>query len=207
MHTQYLVGIDEAGRGPLAGPVSVAAVAIPFNSNYMELFIGVDDSKKLSAIRREHFFKILSTTAKENDVRFSVAFSSAAYIDSHGITSAVQNALNRALRYVVSEPKYTQIFLDGSLHAPSEYERQKTIIGGDASVPIISLSSIAAKVVRDHLIIKLAKEYPYYAFEKNKGYGTRAHMEALLRYGPSAIHRRTFLRKMPADFIHKYGIL
>ncbi len=207
MHTQYLVGVDEAGRGPLAGPVSVAAVAIPFDSDYMKLFVGVDDSKKLSAIRREHFFSILSTTARKNDVRFSVSFSSAAFIDSNGITSAIQNALDRALRHVVLEPKYTQIFLDGSLRAPSEYEQQKTIIGGDASVPIISLSSIAAKVVRDHHIIKLAKEYPYYAFEKNKGYGTRVHMEALLRYGPSTIHRRTFLRKMPIDFIQKYGIL
>ncbi|HEC94271.1 MAG TPA: ribonuclease HII [Candidatus Kaiserbacteria bacterium] len=191
---QYIVGIDEAGRGPLAGPVSVAAVAIPVHGNSMRLFDGVDDSKKLSAKKREYFFTLLRDVALENDIHFFVSFSSATYIDSYGIVPAIQRALNEVLAHVVPSPERANISLDGSLHAPECYTKQKTIIGGDASVPIISLASIVAKVSRDAYMVRMSKKFPLYGFEKHKGYGTKMHGEALMEHGASSIHRRTFLR-------------
>ncbi len=194
MQKHYIVGIDEAGRGPLAGPVSVAAVAIPAGGNAMRLFEGVDDSKKLSSKKREYFFTLLHEAALENGIRFHVSFSSAAYIDSYGIVPAIQRALNEALEHVAPDPRSADIFLDGSLHAPECYAKQKTIIGGDAIVPIISLASVAAKVTRDEYMVRMAKKFPRYGFEKHKGYGTKMHANALTTYGASSIHRHTFLR-------------
>ena len=197
---QYIVGIDEAGRGPLAGPVAVGVVIAPVGFDIAYEFPGVADSKILSEKKRESIFKVLCERAGEisetiigNDIRFFVSFSSASFIDSHGIVAAVQNALDDALRHVISSPHNARIFLDGSLHAPKEYVNQKTIIRGDVTVPIISLASIATKVSRDAYMVRMAKKFPMYGFEKHKGYGTKMHREALVAHGPSSIHRRTFL--------------
>ncbi len=191
---QYIVGIDEAGRGPLAGPVAVGVVAVPVRFDVAREFPGVDDSKKLSAKKREHFFALLRDVALENDIHFFISFSSATYIDLHGIVPAIQRALNEALGKVVLSPESANVFLDGSLHAPESYAKQKTIIGGDASVPIISLASIVAKVSRDAYMVRMSEKFPLYGFEKHKGYGTKMHREVLIANGPSSIHRRTFLR-------------
>lgn len=188
----YILGIDEAGRGPLAGPVSVGAVIVPEGFDIAKEFPGVADSKKLSEKKREALYALLEARAAMGDVRFTVEFESAAVIDADGIATAVRRALSRAVESLAPDPTLVRVQLDGSLHAPAQYA-QETIIGGDALVPLISLASIAAKVERDRLMCRLAEEYPQYGFEIHKGYGTRAHYDALGEYGLSAIHRRTFI--------------
>ncbi len=193
---QYIVGIDEAGRGPLAGPVAVGVVIAPVGFDIAYEFPGVADSKALSEKKREHLFAMLRERTDEiphSTIQFSVSFSSATFIDSHGIVPAVQRALDEALSLVAPSPDDVSIFLDGSLHAPERYIQQETIIRGDVTVPIISLASIVAKVSRDSYMVRMAKRFPMYGFEKHKGYGTKMHREALVAHGPSSIHRRTFL--------------
>ncbi|OGG94243.1 hypothetical protein A3G63_03235 [Candidatus Kaiserbacteria bacterium RIFCSPLOWO2_12_FULL_52_8] len=189
---RFILGVDEAGRGPLAGPVAVGVVAVPEGFDVAIEFPGGKDSKKLSEKKREKIFGMLESRVAGGDARFVVEFSSAAIIDERGISHAVREALNRGVNALAPDAALVEIVLDGSLKAPPEY-KQKTIINGDDLVPIISLASIAAKVTRDRLMTKLAKQYPAYGLEKHKGYGTRAHYEALKLHGPSAIHRRSFL--------------
>lgn len=189
---KYVLGVDEAGRGPLAGPVAVGIVAVSEGFDVVKEFPGVADSKKLSEKKREEFFEMLEKRAGQGEVRFTVEFESAAAIDERGIASALRNALTRGLRALAPDAALVRVQLDGALRAPSEYE-QETIIRGDALIPLISLASIAAKVARDRLMVALAAEYPHYGFEKHKGYGTRAHYDALARRGPCAVHRMSFL--------------
>ncbi len=187
-----MLGADEAGRGPLAGPVAVGVVAVPEGFDVAREFPGVADSKKLSEKQRERFFALLEARAAAGDARFVVEFEGADIIDKEGIARAVRYALSRGVRALAPDAKTTMVQLDGALYAPAEYAQQ-TIVGGDASVPLISLASIAAKVTRDRLMTELAVTYPLYGFERHKGYGTRAHYEALERHGLCAIHRRSFL--------------
>lgn len=189
---KYVLGVDEAGRGPLAGPVAVGIVAVSEGFDVVKEFPGVADSKKLSEKKREEFFEMLEKRAGQGEVRFTVEFESAAAIDERGIASALRNALTRGLRALAPDAALVRVQLDGALRAPSEYE-QETIIRGDSLVPLISLASVAAKVARDRLMVALAAEYPHYGFEKHKGYGTRAHYDALARRGPCAVHRMSFL--------------
>ncbi len=190
---RVIVGIDEAGRGPLAGPVSVAAAAVPLGFDVLKEFPGVADSKILSEKKREQIFEMLCIRITTGDVRIAVEFSDSEYIDANGITKAVENALTRAIGAVAPYPKDTTVVLDGLLSAPSMYINQTTIIHGDAIEPIISLASIAAKVKRDHLMKEIDAEYPIYGFARHKGYGTKAHRTIIANYGPCPIHRRTFL--------------
>src|ERR1035437_3586724 len=189
---KFTLGVDEAGRGPLAGPVSVGVVMVPEGFDVAREFPGVNDSKKLSEKKREEIYEMLVARVAHGDARFAVEFESAEIIDREGIVIAVNRALTRGVNKLSPDASLVHILLDGSLKAPSEYS-QETIIHGDALVPIISLASIAAKVERDHLMVALAREYPEYGFEKHKGYGTKAHYEALLKYGLSAIHRPSFI--------------
>ena len=192
------VGIEEAGRGPLAGPVAVGVVAVPQGYNIKKRFPGVADSKKLSPKKREALFALLEAAAKRGEVSYTVQFKSAAHIDNVGIAKAISQAVARGLEHLakVGAQKVcvvdVRVLLDGSLKAPKEY-RQKTIIRGDATEPIISLASIAAKVIRDRHMVRLAKKFPRYGFEVHKGYGTKAHYAALSRQGHCALHRKTFL--------------
>ncbi|MCX6790235.1 MAG: ribonuclease HII [Candidatus Kaiserbacteria bacterium] len=188
----HVIGIDEAGRGPLAGPVSVGVVMAPEGFDIAKEFPGVNDSKKLSEKKREEIYEKLVARAALGDIHFTVEFESADTIDSEGIVPAVNRALVRGLNRLAPDPSLVRIQLDGSLHAPKEYE-QETIIHGDSLIPIISLASIAAKVERDHLMVELAKEYPEYGLETHKGYGTKMHYEALQKHGLSAIHRHSFI--------------
>lgn len=183
-----MIGIDEAGRGPLAGPVAVGIVLAPKGFSIRKAFPGVADSKKLSEKKREHVFALLK---QHSSVRYLVVFASAKQIDRVGIAKAIGQLVTKGIRTIAPDATTVRVLLDGSLKAPAEY-RQKTIIRGDASEPIISLASIAAKVSRDRLMQKLAKKYPEYGFEIHKGYGTRAHYAALKKYGASPIHRRSF---------------
>lgn len=189
---QFLLGVDEAGRGPLAGPVSVGVVMVPREFDVAAAFPGVADSKKLTERKREKLFSMLEARVALGDVRFTVAFESAAAIDERGIAAVVREAVARGIERLLERGDTVEVFLDGALSAPSLYP-QHTIIGGDATVPLISLASIAAKVSRDRLMVALAKEFPEYGFEKHKGYGTRAHYEALTAYGLSEIHRKSFV--------------
>lgn len=202
MHMKYVIGVDEAGRGPLAGPVAVGMVAVPEDFDILKEFPGVADSKKLSGKRREKIFEMLVARAAKGDARYAVEFEGADTIDIEGISIAVRRALSRGVNLLAEKCGHpvsaglltpsVHIQLDGTLRAPPEYE-QETIISGDERIPLISLASIAAKVLRDRLMVKLAAEYPLYGFEKNKGYGTAAHCYMLKKYGPCNIHRRSFL--------------
>lgn len=198
---KFTLGVDEAGRGPLAGPVSLGMVMVQEGFDVAREFPGVADSKKLSEKKREKIYEMLEARVALGDVCVAVEFESAKTIDDIGIVPAVQSALNRGVNTVVTYGSQTflargnsdfNILLDGSLHAAKEYT-QETIIHGDALVPIISLASIAAKVERDHLMVALAREYPEYGFETHKGYGTKMHYEKLREHGPCAIHRQSFL--------------
>ncbi len=189
---RFMLGVDEAGRGPLAGPVSVGIVAVPEGFDVALEFPGVADSKKLSEKKREYLFEMLKNRAVMGDVRFIVEFESADTIDKEGIAFAVRRALARGVNVLAPNSALVKVKLDGALRAPPEYD-QETIINGDDLIPIISLASIAAKVLRDRLMCDLAKQYPEYGFEKHKGYGTKAHYDMLEKHGPCNIHRRSFL--------------
>jgi ribonuclease HII len=190
---RFVLGVDEAGRGPLAGPVAVGVVAVPeaMLPELRRLFPGVNDSKQLTEKDRERIYALMREAAGE-DFRFCVRYASAATIDKRGIVPAVYGCVNRGVAALAPEADGVRILLDGALRAPSAYE-QETIIGGDASEPVISLASIAAKVSRDRLMKRLAARHPAYGFEKHKGYGTAYHYAMLEKHGCCVIHRRSFL--------------
>lgn len=189
---RFLLGVDEAGRGPIAGPVSVGIVMAPAGFDVALEFPGVADSKAVSEKVRERLFEQLQERGERGDLTFTVQFGEAAAIDADGIVPTIRSAVARGIRALAPTPEGVRILLDGSLYAPETYA-QETIVRGDSTVPLISLASIAAKVTRDRLMLELAKTYPGYGFEKHKGYGTRLHYERLAHQGPSAIHRRSFL--------------
>ncbi len=197
---KYLIGVDEAGRGPLAGPVAVGVVMAPRGFSIKKAFPGVADSKVLSEKKRKEIYKLLQSappaggrrSTHKKKLQYIVVFASAATIDTIGITKALQRCVYSGVRKLSPETKNVRVLLDGLLHAPPEYAQQ-TIIRGDASEPIISLASVAAKVRRDALMRRLSKKYPQYGFETHKGYGTKKHYAAIRRRGPCAIHRRSFL--------------
>ena len=188
----FHIGIDEAGRGPLAGPVAVGGVWARKEYPFLDVFSGVADSKVVSPTKREKIFTMLEEKTKEGDVRFHVALIGADIIDTQGIAHAVRVGVREVCEKLSGEVSHTKVYLDGLLHAPDEYT-QETIIRGDATVPIISLASIAAKVVRDRVMEAHATTYPLYAFEKHKGYGTKIHQDAIQKYGLCPLHRRTFV--------------
>jgi len=186
-----IIGVDEAGRGPLAGPVAVGIVRAPQGFSIKKHFPGVADSKQLSEEKREELYERLVWYQKSGEVAFVVRLSSAHLIDTLGVTKAVHRCIYSGVRTLAANPEGVKVLLDGLLHAPEEYA-QKTIVRGDQSEPIISLASIAAKVRRDRLMQRLAREFPEYGFEVHKGYGTKMHREAIKKFGLSDIHRVTF---------------
>ncbi len=195
MNIKYIVGIDEAGRGPLAGPVAVGVTKLPENFDY-RIFGKLRDSKKLSEKKREEFFKVLQKLKKEKEIDFSVALVSSTVIDQKGIVYAISKGIEGCLKKLQIDPLETKVLLDGGLRAPSEFVNQTTIIKGDESEPSISLASIVAKVFRDHQMLKYANKYPQYQFELHKGYGTRLHLSAIKKYGLSTIHRKSFCKNV-----------
>ncbi|PIR83504.1 ribonuclease HII [Candidatus Kaiserbacteria bacterium CG10_big_fil_rev_8_21_14_0_10_56_12] len=191
---RFMLGVDEAGRGPLAGPVAVGVVAVPVHFEVAREFPGVADSKKLSEKKRETLFALLESRVAQGDVRYVVELESNETIDSEGIVVAVHCALDRGVRALAPDASAVEVLLDGALKAPAEYA-QETMIGGDALVPLISLASIAAKVVRDRRMYALAEQYQEYGFDAHKGYGTKAHYQVLQEHGQCALHRKTFLHE------------
>ena len=181
-----ICGIDEAGRGPLAGPVVAAAVFIPKACGNL----GLNDSKKLSPARREALYKEI----REKAVSFGVGVVSPGVIDEINILQATYEAMRQAVSALTVSPDR---FLNDAVVIPGiEAERQVSIVKGDAKSVSIAAASILAKVERDHMMEAYDGLYPQYGFARHKGYGTKAHMEAIRAFGMCPIHRRTFLKKM-----------
>lgn len=194
---KYLVGIDEAGRGPLAGPVTVGVAVVPIDFDW-SILLGVGDSKQLSEAKREQIFERARELKKTGALDFAVGQMAAAMIDARGIVGAVEAAMRSALAKLDLSPEECEIRLDGSLRAPIAYPNQITIIKGDATEPVIGLASIMAKVTRDRQMTRLATkpELTPYNFEIHKGYGTKRHRELIQIHGLSRIHRQSFCRNI-----------
>ncbi len=191
---RYTVGIDEAGRGPLAGPVSVGLVKIPTGFN-KKFFKGIKDSKQLTLEERELWFSLATEAKKRGELDFKVALVSEKVIDKHGISYALKLGIKRCLSRLKATPE-DQIFLDGSLKAPTEFKHQLTVVKGDEKIPVISLASICAKVIRDRKMVRLSKKFPKFDFHIHKGYGTRMHLSAIRKYGSTELHRLSFLKNV-----------
>jgi ribonuclease HII len=174
-----IAGVDEAGRGPLAGPVVAAAVILPQNLRIK----GLKDSKKLTAKKREEIFIIIERKAE----RIGLGVMDQRVIDSVNILQATYLAMKQALSGMNSD----LVLVDG-WKIPDFTREQRGIIGGDNKSASIAAASVVAKVTRDRMMVKLSGEYPLYNFHKHKGYGTREHVEALRRFGPCPLHRKSF---------------
>lgn len=201
---KWIIGIDEVGRGPLAGPITVAAVAVMVNSKSQNQNLdGIRDSKKLSPKQRERW----NTVIRQN-FPFAIASVSHSIIDKKGIRHSCSTAITEVLKkFFLKNPLIHNlpagrqgskfiILLDGGLCAPSKYKNQQTITKGDEKVLIIAAASIVAKVHRDRYMVRLHKKYPQYGFDKHKGYGTALHREAIQIYGLSECHRASFCKKL-----------
>lgn len=182
---EYIAGVDEAGRGPLAGPVYAAAVIL----KPVARIDGINDSKKLSEKKREELYDVII----ENSIAYAVYSIDEKTIDEVNILNATHMAMNGAVNSLSVRPDF--VLIDGN-SIKNMTLPHKTIVKGDAKSISIAAASILAKVSRDRYIIKMAEKYPEYGFEKHKGYGTKAHTEAILKYGPCEIHRKTFLKKL-----------
>ena len=184
---KYICGVDEAGRGPLAGPVFAAAVILPEDYE----IDGVNDSKKLSEKKREKLFDEII----EHALAYSIKSCDNFTIDDINILAATMQTMKNAVDSLTIKPDI--VFVDGNrlpeLDVPAEY-----VIHGDAVSASIAAASILAKVSRDRYMLELAEKYPQYQFEKHKGYGTKLHNELILQYGPSPVHRMSFLKKLYA---------
>ncbi|MBQ2943834.1 MAG: ribonuclease HII [Ruminococcus sp.] len=182
---KYVCGVDEAGRGPLAGPVCAAAVILPKGI----ILEGVNDSKKLTEKKREKLFDIITESA----VSYNIAFATVEEIEEINILNATMLAMKRAVEGLDVPADFA--YIDGNrtpnLDIPSEY-----IIKGDARSMSVAAASILAKVSRDRLLLEYAKLYPEYCFEKHKGYGTKLHTDMIKEHGPSPVHRMSFLKNI-----------
>lgn len=194
---RYVIGIDEVGRGPLAGPVTICAFVILEDDLKLLDDIGAKDSKVLSEQKRDIVAKKLKTLARSGLCLYQIASTSSHVIDRKGLTKAIQIAINSALKKLNIHPEHADIYLDGGLRAPGHFFRQRTIIRGDGSVPVISCASILAKVHRDALMNKYDLKFPEYGFYTHKGYGTPEHYKAIRKHGLTPIHRRLFLKEVP----------
>ena len=180
-----LCGVDEAGRGPLAGPVCAAAVILPRNIDIP----GLNDSKKLSEKQRESLYDIIV----RESLSYGIAFSTVEEIEQLNILQATFLAMNRAISQLSLKPELALI--DGNRNTGIDMPSQ-CVVKGDSKCVDIAAASILAKVTRDRYMYELAQEYPQYHFEKHKGYGTKLHYEAIREYGPSPVHRMSFLKRM-----------
>lgn len=194
MNKKWLVGVDEAGRGPLAGPVAVGVVKVPADFDW-RLIPGVGDSKQIAAEKREALFRRAQALRHHRQLDFAVAMVGSSVIDEKGIVYAINLAMARCLKRLELDPTTCHIRLDGSLQALSQFS-QETIIKGDAKEKVIGLASILAKVTRDKYMIRIARRYTQYGFEQHMGYGTKAHRQAIAKYGRCPIHRCSFTKNI-----------
>jgi ribonuclease HII len=206
---RYVIGIDEAGRGALAGPVCVGAVLMPLDLDWRVAYALVTargeprlrDSKKLSAQQREILYEYIVTHGR---LKHAAAFVDAPVIDSIGIVNAAHEAAAVALvRLGVSDDK-AEVLLDAGLRVPDHWQ-QRSFIRGDENVPAIAMASVIAKVTRDRLMESLPENFSDYKFSEHKGYGTLAHRKAIARGGLSVLHRATFCRNLTKG--HESGMV
>ena len=183
---RLVAGADEVGRGPLAGPVVAAAVILPLEEE--KRILGIDDSKKLSKKKR----KSLAEKIKESAVAYAIEEVDEETIDKINILQATRLAMKRAIEKL--SPRPDLVLTDGNMTLDISVP-QESVVKGDAKIASIGAASILAKVYRDALMEKYAEAFPYYGFERNAGYGTRAHIEAIREMGICTIHRRTFIKK------------
>lgn len=197
---EWVVGIDEVGRGPLAGPVTVCGVAVLF-SHYKTFVrharaLGITDSKKLTPQKRTELARLLKSKAQDGSVRIACVSRSALHIDRQGIAVVIRKLVSHTLQKLAVPPEQTLVLLDGSLYAPASFIFQETVIKGDSAHEIIGAASIVAKVHRDSYMQRQHKKYPAYGFLVHKGYGTKAHREAIKDYGLCPLHRRSFCTRI-----------
>ncbi|MCP4934071.1 MAG: ribonuclease HII [bacterium] len=186
-HIQFIAGLDEAGRGALAGPVVAAAVILPLNNpKKLALFEGVNDSKKLTAKKRELLFSQIT----DNVLSYGVGLTPAATIDIIGIIPATKQAMATAVSQLTPPPNY--LLVDGRLRLTAIPIQQQAIVRGDSKSLSIAAASILAKVTRDRLMIELDSKYLAYGFARHKGYGTEFHRNAIKKHGPCPEHRHSF---------------
>ena len=184
---RYIAGVDEVGRGPLAGPVVCASVIMPLD----DIIEGIDDSKKLSEKKREKLFEII----KEKAIAYSIREISEKEIDEINILNAVKKCMTDAVKTLSVKPDITLVDgVDTGLDIEAEY-----LVKGDSKSYTIGCASILAKVYRDNLMKEYAKEFPEYGFEKHKGYGTKVHIEKIKEIGPCKLHRKTFIKNFWAE--------
>ena len=183
---RLVAGADEVGRGPLAGPVVAAAVILPLEEE--KRILGIDDSKKLSKKKR----KSLAEKIKESAVAYAIEEVDEETIDKINILQATRLAMKRAIEKLSPRPDF--VLTDGNMTLDISVPKE-SVVKGDAKIASIGAASILAKVYRDALMEKYAEAFPYYGFERNAGYGTRAHIEAIREMGICTIHRRTFIKK------------
>ncbi len=181
-------GVDEAGRGPLAGPVCAAAVILPDGL----VIEGLDDSKKLTEKKRDALYDVI----KENAISYGIAFASVEEIEELNILQATFLAMKRAVESLEVKPDLALV--DGNQKPPLDIQA-RTLVKGDAKSPSIAAASILAKVTRDRLMTEIAQQYPQYEFPKHKGYGTKLHYEKIMEHGISPVHRRSFLKKITGE--------
>ena len=179
-------GVDEAGRGPLAGPVCAAAVILRPQTE----IVGLDDSKKLTEKKREALFPVIT----EQALSYGIGFATPEEIDKINILQATFLAMRRAVENLSVTPDL--LLIDGNQKPHIGLCDEVTVIKGDAKSMSIAAASVLAKVSRDRYMLKFAQQYPQYAFEKHKGYGTKLHYEQIAQYGISPVHRRSFLKKI-----------
>ena len=196
MKERFWVGIDEVGRGPVAGPVYVCAFLAEANeiqSIVSGIKLPLRDSKKLTEKMRQKWFDYLQKLAKEKKIRYIMTKASNKEIDDKGIAVCIRAAVDNCLEKLNLNITETKVFLDGGLKCNEKYN-QETIIKGDENIPVIALASIVAKVSRDKEMDELAKTHDKYGWQKNKGYGTKAHMDAIDKFGTCELHRVSFLK-------------
>lgn len=200
---EYVIGVDEVGRGPLAGPVTVCAVICKSNIKNQAVKSGLKlkDSKKLTERQREKWFLWIKEQEKKGNIFYNISNIFPKTIDRINISQAANLASSRAIENVikkscVSDKNIRKVYLDGGLYPALKNKKIKwrTIIRGDEKISVISLASIVAKVSRDRYMVHVAKKYPRYGFDVHKGYGTKSHMRILKKIGCSPIHRSTFVR-------------
>jgi ribonuclease HII len=225
MDKNFVVGVDEVGRGPVAGPVMVGAFIFltPDFEDQIKLYsaenkLPLRDSKKLTKKQKDKWLVYFKDQKEKGNCDFVVSAVSAIDIDKIGIVPSIQKALNNSLTRITTQeilfvrssdeggrgarpsqkvsPASFSIYLDGGLKAPVDYVNQETIIKGDELYPVISCASIVAKVTRDSMMEKYAQEYPDYGFENHVGYGTAAHYAAIKKHGMTPLHRKTFLKNI-----------
>lgn len=197
---KWIIGVDEVGRGPLAGPLYVCACAMPFykyrKMRWHRPWGTLTDSKLLKPPARFSWYQEALVMEKTGRIKIGMGIASAAQIDRLGLSVCIRTSVEKAITKLGIDPVECSVLLDGSLKAPSVFVKQKTIIKGDQKKKIISLASVIAKVVRDDYMTKQGRTYPDYRWEGNKGYGTRMHCKAIAQFGLTPLHRKSSLTRL-----------